>query len=153
MSRGREVASGAPVEVLWSNAVLPLAQALGLENVFEGRVVETRGDASTLATAGGLRLALPVAPTRGERVCVGVRAEDVLLAADAPGRVSARNVIPARVSRCEPRGADAYVHLETDAGGERLVAKITVGAAAKLALRPGSNVHALVKAQAIRRLA
>ena len=37
--------------------------------------------------------------------------------------------------------------------GERLVAKLTVGAVERLGLRPGSQVHALIKAQALRRIA
>jgi molybdate transport system ATP-binding protein len=81
---------------------------------------------------------------------VGVRAEDVLLATDPPGRISARNVIPARVARCETSGADALVHLEA---GEPLVAKVTAAAVAHLGLVPGATVYALIKAQAVRRLA
>jgi molybdate transport system ATP-binding protein len=147
---GSVVATGPPREVLWSRAVLPLAERLGIENAFDARVVEAAGSASTVQTARGLRLALPAALSLGESVCVGVRAEDVVLAADPPGRISARNVIEARVVRCETAGPDALVHLDA---GDPLVAKITAGAAASLGLRPGAAVYAVVKAQAIRRLA
>ena len=84
---------------------------------------------------------------------LGLRAEDVLVAAAAPGRISARNVLPARVTRCEPAGEDAFVHLALEPGGECLVAKVTATAVRKLELHPGARVHALVTAQAIRRLA
>ena len=79
------------------------------------------------------------------------RAEDVLLTIDAPGRISARNALRASVADCQRDGADVLVHL--DASGERLVAKITAEAARKLELRAGVEVHALIKAQAIRRIA
>ena len=148
---GRIVASGAPAEVLWSRAVLPLSEALGLENVLEGNSVA--GVERCLVTDGGLRLALPVATTAGVRMSVGVRAEDVVLAVDPPGRISPRNVLPARVTHCEPTGDDAFVHLALDPGGERLVAKLTAAAVRKLELHADTRVHALIKAQAIRRLA
>jgi molybdate transport system ATP-binding protein len=148
LDAGRVVASGPPREVLWSRAVLPLG--LGVENAYDARVVEASGGGSIVETPRGLRLALPIALPVGESICVGLRAEDVLLAADPPGRISARNVISASVSRCEASGADVLVHLDA---GDPLVAKITATAAASLGLHPGARVFALVKAQAIRRLA
>jgi molybdate transport system ATP-binding protein len=93
---------------------------------------------------------LPVALPIGERVWLGLRAHDVLLSADPPGRVSARNVLPARVERIELAQGDATVTLDA---GERLIARLTTGAALRLALRPGSQVHALIKAQTLRRIA
>jgi molybdate transport system ATP-binding protein len=153
LDAGREVASGPPREVLWSRAVRPLSQTLGLENVLSGRVIAAGGGEATLETDGGLRLVLPVALAPGERVDVGIRAEDVLLAADPPGRVSARNVFPARVVACDVEDGHATVSLEAAGGHDRLVALVTAGAAAALGLREGGSVHALVKSQAIRRIA
>ncbi len=150
LEKGRFVAAGPPREVLWSRAVLPLSEALGLENVIEARVVGAGVHECSVETARGLRLVLPVALPIGERVCLGLRAHDVLLSADAPGRVSARNLLPARVERIDVAEGDASVTLDA---GERLVAKLTVGAVERLALRPGSHVHALIKAQALRRIA
>jgi molybdate transport system ATP-binding protein len=146
---GRVVATGPPRETLWSRAVLPLSEALGMENVLVAQVVDAAEDRSSAATTSGLRLVIPAALTLGERVCLGIRAEDVLLAADAPGRISARNVIEARVAACEGHGGDVLVTLDA---GDRLVAKVTRGAAAQLELRPGARVFAVIKAQAIRKL-
>jgi molybdate transport system ATP-binding protein len=147
---GRVVATGAPREVLWSRAVLPLSEALGLENVIEAKVVEAGAHESTVETAGGLRLVLPAALPVGERVCLSLRAHDVLLSADPPGRVSARNVLPAQVTSIDLAGGDASVTLEAR---ERLVARLTLGAVNRLGLRAGSQVYALIKAQALRRIA
>jgi molybdate transport system ATP-binding protein len=144
MERGRLVAAGPPREVL------PLSEALGLENVIEGRVVSASALECSVETAGGLRLVLPVALPIGERVCLGLRAHDVLLSADPPGRVSARNVLPARVEMVDLAQGDASVTLDA---GERLVARLTAGAVERLALRPGNQVYALIKAQALRRIA
>jgi molybdate transport system ATP-binding protein len=150
IERGRVVASGPPREVLWSRAVLPLSEALGLENVIDSRVVLEGLNECSVETVRGLRLVLPVALPLGERVCLSLRAHDVLLSADPPGRVSARNVLPARVERIELTGGDALVTLDA---GEPLVAKLTTGAVERLALRPGSQVYALIKAQTLRRIA
>jgi molybdopterin-binding protein len=59
-------------------------------------------------------------------------------------RLSARNQIRARVTGVT-RG-EATANIELDAGGVRLVASITVEAANELALSPGSEVTAIIKA-------
>lgn len=148
LDAGRVVATGPPREVLWSRAVLPLAEALGIENVVEARGVE--GEEGLVETRAGLRLVVPGRVAAGEALCLGLRAEDLLLAAEAPGRLSARNILPARVAALEERAGDVLVHLEAR---ERLVAKVTRAAARALALAEGADVHVIVKAQAIRRLA
>jgi len=148
LDEGRVVATGAPRDVLWSRAVLPLSEALGLENVFEGNLRREAG-CPTFVTNAGLQLTLPVSLDGDTRIRIGLRAEDVVLAADRPGRISARNVLESRVVACDDRDGDVYVTLDA---GETLVAKITTAAAAQLALAPGSTVYAIVKAQALRRL-
>jgi molybdate transport system ATP-binding protein len=150
LDAGRVVATGAPREVLWSRAVLPLSEVLGLENVIEARALSSRDGAAEVESAAGLRLVVRGRLEPGERVRLGLRAEELLLAVGEPGRLSARNVFPARVARLEPREGDVLVHLEA---GERLVARITGSAARSLGLAEGAPVHVVVKAQAIRRLA
>ncbi len=149
---GRLVAAGPPRAVLWSRAVLPLSEALGLENVLEARVEDGAGGELRVTTSRGLRLSLPaprdLAP--GTPLRLGLRAQDILIAVDPPGRISARNVIPAVVSACESSGDGVLVHTDV---GEKLVAKLTAGAARELGLSPGVKVHLVIKAQALRRLA
>ena len=150
LDAGRVVARGPTREVLWSRAVLPLSEALGLENVLEARVV-AGGDGELRAeTPRGLVLSLPTADVAPDTVLrLGLRAQDVLIAADAPGRLSARNVIPARVVRLDDAGDGVLVRLDA---GDELVAKLTASAARELSLAPGVAVHLVIKAQAIRRL-
>jgi molybdopterin-binding protein len=59
-------------------------------------------------------------------------------------RLSARNQINARVTAITRGEATANVTL--DAGGQRLVASITVEAASELGLAEGSEVTAVIKA-------
>ena len=81
--------------------------------------------------------------------------QPALLALEAPGRISARNVIRGRVTECELVGTDAFVHLQAGPAeaGERVVARVTASAASALDLRAGREVHAVIKAWALRRLA
>ena len=152
MDAGRVVASGAPREVLWSRAVLPLSEALGLENALEARVQGADGGELRVTTRAGLELALPapLALPEGSELRLGLRAQDILIAAEPPGRISARNVLSARVERCVDAPDGVLVHVE--ASGEALVAKLTAGAARELELAPGREVHLVIKAQALRRL-
>ena len=106
------------------------------------------GGRSTGGPAGGTA-GVAVSLDGDARIRIGLRAEDVVLAADRPGRISARNVLESRVVACNDRDGDVYVTLDA---GEKLVAKVTTAAAAQLALAPGSTVYAIVKAQALRRL-
>jgi len=148
---GRLVAQGSAREVLWSRAVLPLSEALGLENVLAARSLGGIGEAGEclVETPTGLRLAVPWPLPAGVTLSLGVPAQDVLIAAEAPQRLSARNVLPCRVVRIEARDGDAFVHLDA---GEPLVAKLTPAAVVRLELEPGRPVFAVVKAQALRRL-
>jgi molybdopterin-binding protein len=59
-------------------------------------------------------------------------------------RLSARNQIPAVVSRIN--AGEAIANVELDAGGIRLVASITVEAVRELGLAEGSEVTAVIKA-------
>jgi molybdopterin-binding protein len=59
-------------------------------------------------------------------------------------KLSARNQIPAKVTRITH--GEAIANVELDAGGVRLVASITVEAVRELGLQEGSEVTAVVKA-------
>jgi len=59
-------------------------------------------------------------------------------------KLSARNQIPARVTRIN--SCEAIANVELDANGVRLVASITVEAVRQLGITEGSNVTAVIKA-------
>lgn len=59
-------------------------------------------------------------------------------------KLSARNQIPARVTRIN--NGEAIANVELDAGGVRLVASITLEAVRDLGLSEGSEVTAIIKA-------
>ena len=152
LDRGRVVATGPAREVLWSRAALPISEALGIENVLDVRSASPReGErGGVVTTRGGLELFVPFDPSEATVSSVGLRAEDVLLALEEPGAISARNVLRGTVVRCEALAGETLVHLDV---GEPLVARLTPGAVARLALERGKPVYAIVKAHALRRLA
>jgi molybdopterin-binding protein len=59
-------------------------------------------------------------------------------------RLSARNQIPATITRIH--AGEAIANVELEAGGVRLVASITVEAVRDLGLAEGSEVIAVIKA-------
>ena len=148
LDRGRLVESGRPREVLWSRAVLPLAEALGIENVLEVRGLVSE-DEGRVATAAGMELVVPWPVEEGVPLSLGCPAHEILLALEEPLGISARNILPATVVRCDEDQEHTLVHLDA---GEPLVAKLTPGAVRRLDLAPGREVYAIIKAHALRRI-
>jgi spermidine/putrescine ABC transporter ATP-binding subunit len=79
MNHGRVVQVGAPPELYNRPVSYFVADFVGDSNFLAGTVAETGPDHAIVATAGGLRLAVPGAgaPTRGARVRVSLRPEKV----------------------------------------------------------------------------
>jgi molybdate transport system ATP-binding protein len=106
---------------------------------------DTRYFLTTFAFDGGT-LTVP-----GQDVAIGtqarlrIRARDVMLALDKPTGVSVRNILAARVESIDAgHGAISEVRLRV--GSAPLIARITRQALDELALQPGQQVWALVKA-------
>ena len=151
MDGGRLVAHGPPREVLWSQPVLALAESRSTENVIEGRIVKAAGDADCqVETASGLRLDIPWELAVGTEVKLALPADDILIATGDTGNLSARNILPGRVVRCEAGEKSTLVYLEAM---DTVVARVTNEAVRKLDLTPGRPVQVIIKAHSIRRLA
>lgn len=75
-----------------------------------------------------------------------MRADHVMLAAERPRAISARNVLEGTVTSVEEEGASRLVTLDTDAGP--ILSRLTPEAAAELGLIRGKLAWALVKAHA-----
>jgi molybdate transport system ATP-binding protein len=153
LAEGRSVASGPVAEVLSREEFAGAATALELGVVLDTRVVSHEPDDLTvLAFAGGRLLAPAVDALSGERVRVRIRARDVAIAVEPPSGLSVLNVLPARIVAVET-GRGAMVTLRLKVGDETLLASVSQRSAARLALVPGKDVFALLKAVAIDRQA
>ena len=87
----------------------------------------------------------------GARIRLRVRARDVALALQPPRDISVLNILPGTVARIAARDSGAVEVAVEVAPGLLLWSEITRLAAARLALAPGTPVHALVKSVALER--
>ncbi len=147
LEAGRVVAQGHPRDVLASAAALGTLEALGAENLFEVTVQRRERGTLSLRTARGCRLEMAVVVGFPEPQRVAIRAEDILLAAVRPERISAQNLIAGEVTALDVLGEHVYVRIA--GGGEAWVAKVTARAAASIELAPGRSVHLVIKAHAV----
>ena len=100
----------------------------------------------SIMAAGAAKLTMPWSPQPiGARVRLQIFARDVTLAAKLPEAISTQNVLPAKVFSVRARPDRlALVALDTPAGA--VFSTITQQSAARLALAPGVDLFALVKA-------
>ena len=148
LSKGRVVTIGRPRDVIANAPVEDPAAWADLRNHFLARRDSSESEQFTVFCAGACRLV--VADTWAEP-CTGsamlsIHASDILLARDLPSRISARNVLPGRVTRIEKHGRSVLVFV--DVGVEWMV-RLTPSATEELALAPGVETYAIVKASAI----
>ncbi len=136
---------GPVAEVLAGPADLAVAKVVGTENVVPVRIVSREGGLVAVE-AGPVRLTALDPGHLGATALACIRAEEVLLEAE-PAPTSARNALRGRVVAISPEGPMVRVTLEC---GFRLVALVTSRSAGELALAPGREVFALVKAPAVR---
>ncbi|WP_084545293.1 molybdenum ABC transporter ATP-binding protein [Derxia gummosa] len=149
LERGKVLASG-PIGEVTARADLALARSE------EGGVVVAtrlglRDDGyglSRLDFGGGAIWVSRVEREPGAAVRVQIAARDVSIALDPPSRSSIQNVLPALiVARSDDERGRSLIQL--DAGGVRLLSRVTRRSAEQLGLRPGLAVHAQVKGVAV----
>ena len=85
-------------------------------------------------------------PERTPTPTLAIRANDIILAAARPERISARNVLPATVQRVEPVGGKILVFIDV---GTTWIVEVGPAAVEELGLKPGAAVFAVIKASAI----
>jgi molybdate transport system ATP-binding protein len=149
MEAGRVVASG-PLPALMTRLDLPLAHSDGAGAVIAAQVIEQepRYDLIHVAFAGG-RLCLTHRGIRvGQRVRLRIQARDVSLTLQRQTATSILNILPATVTDLSDDSPGQLV-VGLDAGGTRLLARITRKSADLLQLAAGSAVHAQVKGIAV----
>lgn len=151
MSDGKVAAVGSVEELMSRLDLRPLTgryeAGAVLTATVEGHDMER---AVTRLSFDGMTLLVPLARIPvGEELRIRIRARDVSLALSAPEDISILNVFPGRVLEISDR-KDGQVDVIVDAGA-RIWARVTRMAVERLALAPGKEVHALVKAVAIDR--
>jgi molybdate transport system ATP-binding protein len=155
LREGRLEAEGEPLALLGAPGLVQEAEA-GVENLLAGRVLshDEAGGVTTVMVAGGLKVAVPIAPARapGSAVTLAIRAEDILLALSSPQGLSARNVFEALITGVERTGGDVTLRCAlaaTEEGREWMV-RVTPSAVSALGVRPGLAAYLAVKSHSVR---
>lgn len=146
--RGRVVTSGEPLEVFEGPVMAGVARLTGVENVFEGVVVERSPSAGTMTVmmsdgSGSCYLDIPLGRQgKGDPVRVAIRSGDILVATEDLRSTSARNILYGSVTAIEERGDYSIVRVKS---GVTWAASITRQAAGELSLSKGQNIWLAIK--------
>ena len=148
LDAGRIVAQGTPHEVIAAPQQETVAQLVGFENIFDAVVEAIRPERGTMTCriagdGGPVLLETPlVRGGVGSALRVGIRAGDILLATASPVGLSARNVIPGRITSLEQR--DVIITARVKCRVEMDV-HLTLAARDSLQLAPGREVWLVIK--------
>ncbi len=148
LDAGRMVAYGSTTEVMAHPSVALIADYGTLENILGARVIEHNKDDGTsrLAIGDAVLVGPPTESSPDEIVSVSIRSGDIILSLGVPPLTSARNAVPAVVRKVRETGGLALVYLDM---GETMVAEVTPGSARQLDLKPGRDVHLVIKTNSI----
>ena len=153
INEGRTLVTGEPLEVLGQPGQGRVARLVGVENLFDLTVQDRNPRDGTMTCIGpGLRLEVPLdshisggTVPRGEqdRVTVGIRASDIILASARLSGSSARNQLQGQVVSVEPRPPGYAVSLDC---GRPLRCHITGAALDEMRITAGQQLWAVFKA-------
>jgi molybdate transport system ATP-binding protein len=148
LDAGRIVAQGTPHEVIAAPQQETVAQLVGFENIFDAIVDAVRPERGTMncrIVGDGAPVVLETPLVRGgvgSALRIGIRAGDILLATTPPVGLSARNIIPGRITSLEQR--DVIVSARVRCRIEMEV-HLTLAARDSLQLEPGKDVWLVIK--------
>jgi len=148
LDAGHIVAQGTPHEVMNAPMQETVAQLAGFENVFDVLVQAVRPERGTMTceVAGdGSPLLLETPLVRGgvgTLLRVGIRAGDILLATSPPIGLSARNVIPGRITSLVQHDVIVSARVK---GRVEMVVHLTLAARDSLQLAQGKEVWLVIK--------
>jgi molybdate transport system ATP-binding protein len=144
---GRVSASGPAFEVLRDPGVFALASKLGLENLLSVEIAGHDGDRSvTKGRIGDREWILPLCDHEvGKTARISIRPSDILLAKEEVTGTSARNCVRGVVDSVTEVGDRFLVNVDV---GQPLRVEVTRASAAELDVRPGADVHLLLKTYA-----
>jgi len=145
LRNGKVVTQGAAFDLLPDLEFANLAGTTPLGAVFAARIIAHRDDGLTeLAFGGGPLLVTRLDAPVGAKLRVRLRAEDVMLARVIPGAISANNVLSTTVAGV--RVADeSHADVQLGCGATKIVARITRASLARMEIKPGMPLFAIVK--------
>jgi len=146
MDNGRVTAAGPTAEIALRTELFPHTEQGEAGAVLDMVVADhdPAFDISLLRSPAGEMRVPGLGALPGAAVRLRIRARDIMLALDPPGRISGLNVLTGKVSAVSPPYG-AHVDITIDCNGQPLVARITRLSAHTLEIAPGREVFAIVK--------
>lgn len=136
---------GTPMEIFHMPGSTPVAQYVGVENIFEGRVVAKEPGCTRFET-GGLTFVTVSDLPASRKATAAFRAEDVTLYLGEPGKTSARNLFQGTILSLSPHGPYTAVRVDC---GIIITAFLTRTAIEDLTITRGAKVTVGIKASAV----
>jgi molybdate transport system ATP-binding protein len=151
MDSGRTVAQGDVADMSLNKDLRSIIGADAVGAIIDGTVLGT--DSSSGLTRvkvgnGELKLQAATSPA-GVKLRVQLLARDLIVATEAPRRLSVRNTLSGVITSVSSDDADSDL-IAIDIGGSVIMARVTKAATSELALKAGLPVWALVKAVSLR---
>jgi molybdate transport system ATP-binding protein len=149
LEAGRIRRQGIPLEVLRDAR----SGERAFENVLAGVVSAIQEGTAIVRLEPGGEARIPGAGLEvGARTVFAVGSDEILVALDPPSRISARNVVPARIERLETAsGNEVRVDGRLEGGaGASLSASLTRASVGELGLREGQGVFLVFKTNSCR---
>jgi molybdate transport system ATP-binding protein len=149
LEQGSVVAVGSPLEVLNAPRTEAIAGWMGLENVFDAKVMALHERQGTmLCRIGndgkvGPELEVPLGRSLvGDTVRIGIGAGEILVANKVPDGLSARNILKGELKTLKRRDVMLVALIDC---GVSFEVHLTPGAQESLALREGNTVWLIIK--------
>jgi molybdate transport system ATP-binding protein len=153
LSRGQQVVFDEPRKVLLESHVQEIVETGNLENLLDVEVVECHEESDTMVTRlGDKELLVPYSHSiknkfqQGDVISLAIRAGDIIVSADMPGRISARNVLKIQIVGVHLVKNRVLVYANC---GTQLVVEVTREAASNLNLREGQDAYLVIKSNSI----
>ena len=158
LREGRVISHGDPRSVLTASDIFPLAEQHGFENILPCYAVEGSGSSGQVRLGeGGDTEGAPVELVTlrseaqpGEALLAGIPAHDIMLATQRPEGLSARNILPARITQLRSVGHVGLATAELSPNLPPLTVEVTEKSFVELGLRIGSEVFLVIKATSCR---
>jgi molybdate transport system ATP-binding protein len=143
---GRVIGRGNPHDVLRAPRQETIARIVGFENVFDAVVLalDERQGTMLCRLGNGLReLEVPLADAKiGTQIRIAIRAGDIIIAAERPHALSARNAFEGRIVEIKREGVSMIVNVDA---GVLFEIHITPGACEELRLEINKPVWLVIK--------
>jgi molybdate transport system ATP-binding protein len=149
MQDGRVIRSGPTADILSDPEAVPALGVRAAGSVLPGRIIAHHSDGLTEVRVSAGSLLLPrVSAEPGTALRIRIAAQDIILARGKPEGLSALNLLPATVTSLR-KGEGPGVAVALVAGEDVLLARVTRRSADLLALAPGVECYAVMKAVAV----